>query len=290
VGKCISNAEIHILDEELQPVPVGVTGELYAGGLAVAREYVNNPKMTAERFLADPFSREPGSRMYKTGDLARYRPDGTVELLGRRDHQVKVRGFRIELGEIEVVLAQHPDLREVVVTARGSSSSNRHLVAYVVPEAGREPKPAELRRFLIEKLPEYMVPSSFVVMERLPVGATGKVDRYRLPDVEPARSAAEQDYVAPRNVVEETLAGIWAQLLMQARVGIHDNFFSLGGHSLMVVQVATRIRESFGVEVPLKRLFELPTVAELALEVIQLQVEQADSAELARLLDEVESM
>jgi amino acid adenylation domain-containing protein len=289
VGRCISNSEIYVLDGELQPVPVGVVGELYAGGAAVAREYVNNPAMTAERFLPNPFARQPGSRMYKTGDLARFRPDGNVELLGRRDHQVKIRGFRIELGEIEVMLGQHPALREVVVTARGNSAGNRHLVAYVVPEPGHEPKPAELRRFLLEKVPEYMVPSVFAVMERLPVGATGKVDRYRLPEVESTRSLSEESFVAPRNVVEEELASIWAQLLRQERVGVQDNFFSMGGHSLLVVQVATRIRESLGIDVPIQRLFELPTVAELAVEVIQRHVELTDSSELARLLEEMES-
>jgi amino acid adenylation domain-containing protein len=290
VGRPIPNAEIYVLDEELSPVPIGVVGELYAGGLAVARCYVGNPAMTAERFMPNPLSEQPGARLYKTGDLARYRPDGNVELLGRRDHQVKVRGFRIELGEIEIVLAQHPDVQEAVVTARGTGVHDRHLVAYVVAVPERTPDAASMRRFLLEKLPEHMVPSVFVPMDRLPTGATGKVDRYRLPD--PASRPALQrgsDFVAPRTEIEEELARIWAQILQLERVGVNDNFFTLGGHSLMVVQLATRIRDSFAVEIPIQRIFEALTLAELAQSIAQLQIEQADQEDLARLLDEIES-
>ena len=290
VGRCIANAEIHILDPGGEPVPVGVVGELYAGGLAVAREYVGNPAMTAERFVPSPFSQEPGARLYSTGDLARLRADGDVEVLGRRDHQVKVRGFRIELGEIEIVLGQHPDLHEVVVTARGTGSHDRHLAAYVVPRPGATPGAAELRRFLVEKLPDYMIPSVFVTLDRLPLGATGKVDRYRLPDPSSLPSMrAEDDFVPPRNEIEEDLARIWSQLLLCERVGINDNFFYLGGHSLLVVQLATRIRETFGVDVPLQHIFEAATLAELGLAVLERQVEAADQEELALLLDELES-
>jgi amino acid adenylation domain-containing protein len=290
VGRPIPNAAIHILDEELSPVPVGVVGELYAGGLTVARGYAGNPSMTAERFVPDPFSGRSGARLYKTGDLARYRPDGNVELLGRRDHQVKVRGFRIELGEIEIVLAHHPDVQEAVVTARGQGAHDRHLIAYVVPVPERTPDVAGMRRFLLEKLPEYMVPSVFVPMDRLPTGATGKVDRYRLPD--PASRPALQrsgDFVAPRNEIEDDLARIWGQILQIERVGVNDNFFTLGGHSLMVVQLVTRIRESFAVEIPMQRIFETLTLGELAHGIAQLQIEQTDQEDLARMLDEIES-
>jgi amino acid adenylation domain-containing protein len=290
VGRPIPNCEIYVLDESLSPVPVGVTGELYVGGHPVARCYVHNPAMTAERFLPDPFSGRPGARLYKTGDLARFRPDGTVELFGRRDHQVKVRGFRIELGEIEIVLAQHPDLRDVAVTARGIGAHNRHLVAYVVPAPERAPSAPELRRYLLEKLPEYMVPSVFVPMDRLPVGATGKVDRFRLPDpMSQPSMQRDGELVEPRNETEKELASIWCQLLLCERVSVNDNFFTLGGHSLLVVQLATRIRESFGVEIAMQRIFEIPTLSELALVITELQIEQADQDELAGLLDEIES-
>lgn len=291
VGRPIANAEVYILDTDLQRVPVGVVGELYAGGLAVARGYVGKPAMTAERFIPNPFGGgAAGARLYRTGDLARFRSDGTVELLGRRDHQVKVRGFRIELGEVEIALGQHPDVQASVVTARGTDGRNRHLVAYVVAKAGRAPTGVELRRSLLEKLPEHMVPSNFVMMTDLPLGATGKVDRYRLPDPASLPPTAADDYVvAPRNRIEEELARMWCQLLLRERVGVYDNFFALGGHSLTVVQLTTRIRDSFGIEVPIQRIFEAPTLAELALVVLQMEAAATDPDELARWLDEIES-
>ncbi len=290
VGRPIANAAVYILDTGLERVPVGVTGELYAGGLAVARGYVGKPAMTAERFIPDPFSGTAGARLYRTGDLARFLPDGKVELLGRRDHQVKVRGFRIELGEVEIAFGQHPDVHAAVVTARGTDGRNRHLVAYVVAKPGRAPGAIELRRFLLEKLPEHMVPSLFVSMDSLPLGGTGKVDRYRLPDpgsLSPA--AGEDDSVAPRNRIEEELAKIWCELLMRERVGIHDNFFARGGHSLTVVQLTTRIRDDFGIDMPIQRVFEAPTLAELALVVLQMEAAAVDPEDLARWLNEIES-
>jgi amino acid adenylation domain-containing protein len=290
VGRPIANAAVQILDADLEPVPAGVVGELYAGGLAVARGYVGKPALTAERFIPDPFSGVAGARLYRTGDLARYRADGTIELLGRRDHQVKVRGFRIELGEIEIALGQHPDVEACVVTARGTDARNRHLVAYLVAKPGRAPTGIGLRRALLDKLPEHMVPSRFVTMPDLPLGATGKVDRYRLPD--PASLPAtgdEGEIVAPRNDIEEKLAQLWCQLLMREQVGVHDNFFALGGHSLTVVQLATRIRDGFGVDVPIQRIFEAPTLAELALVVLQLEAAAADPEQLGKWLDEIET-
>jgi amino acid adenylation domain-containing protein len=290
VGRPIANANVYILDANLERVPIGVVGELYAGGLAVARGYVGKPAMTAERFIPDPFGGAPGARLYRTGDLARFRPDGTVELLGRRDHQVKVRGFRIELGEVEIALARHPDVETAVVSAYGTDAGNRHLVAYVVPKPARAPTGIALRQMLLEKLPEHMVPSRFVMMAALPLGATGKVDRYRLPD--PASlglNADAYDAVAPRNRMEEQLARMWCQLLLRERVGVHDNFFALGGHSLSAVQLTTRIRDHFAIEVPIQRIFEAPTLAELALVVLQMEAAAADPDELARLLDEIEA-
>ena len=288
VGRPIANAAVHILDAALEPVPVGVVGDLYAGGLAVARSYVGQPALTAERFIPDPFGRIAGAQLYRTGDLARFRADGVIELLGRRDHQVKVRGFRIELGEIEIALVRHPDIQTAVVSARGTDAGNRQLVAYVVPVPGRAPSTIELRRTLLQTLPEYMVPSRFVMMPSLPLGGTGKVDRYRLPD--PASLAgADVVRVAPRNRIEEELARLWRDLLLIDDVSVDDNFFALGGHSLTVVQLATRIRDSLGVNLPIQRIFEAPTLAELAMVILQMEAAEADPDELARWLDEIEA-
>jgi amino acid adenylation domain-containing protein len=272
IGRPTANTQIYILNAFLHPVPIGVQGELYIGGAGVARGYLNRPELTAEKFIPDPFSAAPGARMYKTGDLARYRPDGNIEFLGRADHQVKVRGFRIELGEIEAVLGQHPAVREAVVLARedapgdpsASLRTEKRLVAYVVAERELLPTTTDLRSFLKEKLPEYMVPAVFVLLEALPLMPNGKIDRRALPSPDRSRPELDKAFVAPRTPTEELLAEIWAQLLDLERVGIHDNFFDLGGHSLLATQVVSRMRETFQVEIPLRRLFEVPTVAGLA--------------------------
>jgi amino acid adenylation domain-containing protein len=264
IGRPIANTQIHILNSFLHPVPIGVQGELHIGGAGVARGYLNRPELTAEKFIPDPFSAAPGARLYKTGDLARYRPDGNIEFLGRADHQVKIRGFRIELGEIEAALGQHPAVREAVVLAREDAAGEKRLVSYVV--ADREPLPTttDLRNFLKEKLPEYMVPAVFVLLDALPLMPNGKVDRWALPAPDRSRPELDKAFVAPRTPTEELLAEIWAQLLDIERVGIHDNFFDLGGHSLLATQLVSRMREAFQVEIPLRRLFEVPTVAGLA--------------------------
>ncbi|RMF31801.1 MAG: non-ribosomal peptide synthetase, partial [Chloroflexi bacterium] len=251
----------------LHPVPVGVPGELFIGGDGLARGYLHRPDLTAEAFLPDPFSGTPGARLYRTGDLARFRPDGNLEFLGRADAQVKVRGFRVELGEIEAVLGRHPALREVAVAAWEDGAATKRLVAYVVPGEAGEPDVGELRRFLEERLPDYMVPSAFVTMEGLPRTPGGKVDRRALPAPEGERPFLKQEYVAPRTPTEEKLAAICAQLLGIEQVGVHDNFFDLGGHSLLATQFISRVRETFGVELPLRSLFEHPTVAQLAQEI-----------------------
>jgi amino acid adenylation domain-containing protein len=284
IGKALSNTQLYVLDERLQPVPVGVRGELYIGGDGLARGYLQRPELTAERFVPHPFSRTPGERLYRTGDIVRYLHDGAVDLIGRADDQVKLRGFRIELGEIETVLSGHAAVRECVVVVRGESEAKR-LVAYVVGEADEEMKVSELRDHLRAKLPEYMVPSAFVVLEELPLTVNGKVDRRALP--EPAAESVE-GYVAPRTAVEEMIAGIWESLLPVERVGIHDNFFDLGGHSLLATQVASRVREAFQVEVPLRTFFECPTVAALTLAIVRSLVEQEDRAEVVRLVEELE--
>ncbi|HEX9936581.1 MAG TPA: amino acid adenylation domain-containing protein, partial [Longimicrobium sp.] len=258
-GRPIANAAIYVLDGAGEPVPVGVTGELYLGGAGVTRGYRRLPGQTAERFVPDPFGSSPGARLYRTGDLGRWLPDGTIEFMGRGDAQVKVRGFRIELGEIEARLAEHPAVHEVVVVARDGEVGDPRLVAYYVGDpAGAE----ALRAHLAARLPEYMVPAAFVHMDALPVNPNGKLDRKALP--EPEYGAAEETYVAPRTPVEEVLAGIWAEVLGVERLGVHDGFFELGGHSLLATRAVSRVRELFGVELPLRALFEGPTVAELA--------------------------
>ena len=264
IGRPIANTQVYLLDARLNPVPVGVPGELYIGGDGVVRGYLYRPALTAERFIPDPFSEEAGARLYRTGDLARYLPDGNIEFLGRIDHQVKVRGYRIELGEIEAVLGQQPSVRETVVLAREDEPGDKRLVAYVVPNDEHEPAVSELRRFLQKKLPEYMVPSAFVTLEALPLTPNGKVDRRTLPAPDRVRSELEGVFVAPRTPAEEVLAGIWAQVLGVEQVGVYDSFFELGGHSLLATQVVSRIRQAFQVELPLRDFFGIPTVAGLA--------------------------
>jgi amino acid adenylation domain-containing protein len=258
-GRPIANASIYVLDGGGEPVPVGVTGELYLGGVGVTRGYRRLPGQTAERYLPDPFGATAGARLYRTGDLGRWRPDGTIEFMGRGDAQVKVRGFRIELGEIEARLAEHAAVHEVVVVARDGEVGNPRLVAYYT---GDQAATAALRAHLAERLPEYMVPAAFVHMDALPVNPNGKLDRKALPT--PEFAADEETYVAPRTPVEEVLAGIWAEVLGVERLGVHDSFFELGGHSLLATQAVSRVRELFGVELPLRALFEGPSVAEMA--------------------------
>jgi amino acid adenylation domain-containing protein len=259
-GRPIANARIYVLDGAGEPVPVGVTGELYLGGAGVTRGYRRLPAQTAERFLPDPFGGAPGARLYRTGDLGRWLPDGTIEFMGRGDAQVKVRGFRIELGEIEARLAEHAAVREAVVVARGGEVGDPRLVAYYL---GDQAGAAALRAHLAERLPEYMIPGAFVHLDAFPVNPNGKLDRKALPAPELA-SSEDENYVAPRTPVEEVLAGIWAEVLGVPRLGVHDEFFELGGHSLLATRVVSSVREVFGVELPLRALFEGPTVAEMA--------------------------
>lgn len=262
IGKPIANMQTYVLDEELKPVPVGVVGELYLGGVGLARGYLNRPALTAERFIPHPFSRQPGARLYRTGDVARYLPDGNIEFLGRVDHQVKVRGFRVELGEIETALARHPSVREAVVTAHGDATGNKRLVAYVV--AG-EPRPttSEWRAYLKEHLPEYMVPSAFMLLDKLPLNANGKLDRHALPPPEWTRPDTTRNFAAPRNHIEETLANIWAQVLGVEKIGVHDNFFELGGDSILSLQIIARANGA-GFRLKPHQMFQHQTVAELA--------------------------
>ena len=267
IGKPIANTEIYILDELQRPCPVGEAGELYIGGAGVGRGYLNRPELTAEKFIPHPFSEQKGARLYRTGDWARLTSDGQIEFAGRRDQQVKLRGFRIELGEVETALAKHPAVRESVVIARGESTEEKRLVAYFVP-SGAAPNVGELRHFLSAQLPEYAVPSAFVRLAALPLSANGKVNRLALSDAIVERPQLSADFVAPRNEIEERLAAIWSQVLRLPRIGVKDNFFELGGHSLLAAQIVSRVRREFGVEIPLRAMFESPTVAHLARDLV----------------------
>ena len=267
IGRPISNAQVHVLDSQGALVPVGVPGEIHIGGVGVGRGYLNQPELTAERFIPDPFSSEAEARLYKSGDIGRWRADGVVEFLGRCDSQVKIRGFRIELGEVESALAGCAGVREAIVVAREDDSGDKRLVAYVVAHESHALGAADLRAQLQETLPAYMVPASFVTLETLPLNANGKVDRGALPLPDANRAALDTAYVAPRTATEELLAGIWAEVLGIDRVGIHDNFFELGGHSLLAVRLAQRLRDVIGSKVPIASIFRAPTVGLLASEI-----------------------
>jgi amino acid adenylation domain-containing protein len=264
IGRPIGNVQAYILDRYLQPVPIGVPGELHIGGDGLARGYLNRPELTAEKFIPNPFNDEPGTRLYKTGDLVRYLPDGNIEYLGRIDNQVKIRGFRIELGEIETVLGQHPAVRETLLLVREDIPGDKRLVAYLIPKEEPAATTNELRHFLREKLPSYMIPSAFVMLETIPLTPNGKVDYRALPAPDKAQLELEERFVAPRTPVEEELAAIWTNVLGLEQIGVHNNFFDLGGHSLLAIQAISRLRQAFQVELSVRSLFESPTVAQLA--------------------------
>jgi amino acid adenylation domain-containing protein len=271
IGGPIPDLELYVLDGWMHIVPVGVPGELYVGGAGLARGYLGRPELTAERFVPHPFSATAGARLYRTGDQVRYRNDGELEYLGRVDQQVKVRGFRIELGEIEAVFSQHPEVRDVVVVAREDVAGDKRLAAYLVTEAGAATDVGRWREWAGRQLPEYMVPSAYVWLQELPLTANGKVDRRALPA--PEFKSAES-YVAPRTQVEEALAAIWSELLGIEKIGIYENFFELGGHSLLTTQLVSRVRKNFEVDIPLRTLFEMPTIAQLALVIEEIIIEE----------------
>jgi thioesterase domain-containing protein/acyl carrier protein len=264
IGRPIANTQIYLLDSHLQPLPIGVRSELYIGGAGLARGYLNRPELTAEKFIRNPFSDEPGSRLYKTGDLARYLDDGNIEFLGRLDDQVKIRGFRIELGEIEAVLGQHPAVQETVVIDREDVPGNKRLVAYVVVNQTSAPTVSQLHQFLKQKLPEYMIPSAIVKLEALPLTPNGKVDRRALLAFDTARPELQSAFVAPRDTLELQLAQIWEDVLNVRPIGVTDNFFTLGGHSLLAVRLIALLQQQFGQNLPLTTLFLAPTIEHLA--------------------------
>jgi amino acid adenylation domain-containing protein len=264
IGRPIANTQLYVLDANLQPVPGGVPGELFIGGDGVVRGYLNRPELTRERFVPDQFRDAPGARLYRTGDLVRYKPCANVEFLGRLDHQVKIRGFRIELGEIETALGRHAAVREAVVTVRADEPGEDYLVAYVVANYGQAAKVNELRGYLREKLPEYMVPSAFIALDALPLTPNGKIDRKALPAPDQARRELETAYLAPQDDAEKTIAGIWQEVLRLEKVGTHDNFFDLGGNSLLMAQVNNKLRRALERDVSLVDLFRFPTIHALA--------------------------
>ncbi|MDF5731043.1 MAG: amino acid adenylation domain-containing protein [Rhizonema sp. PD38] len=265
IGRPIANTQIYILDKHFHPLPIGITGELYIGGEGLAQGYINCPELTAERFIPNPFADKNGVRLYKTGDLARARQDGNIEFLGRIDHQVKIHGFRIELSEVETVLIQHKNVKKAIVIAKKNVSGDKYLVAYIVSNVETQNFASLLRNFLKEKLPEYMVPKAFVVLDSLPLNKSGKVDRWALTELDsPASRLTDKTFIAPRTATESTLAKIWAEVLNVERVGIYDNFFDLGGNSLLTVRLMKQIHKQFESELPLSSLFLNPTIESLA--------------------------
>ena len=264
IGRPVANTQIYILDRNLRPVPTGVAGELHIGGIQVGRGYHNRPELTKEKFIPDLFSQNPEARLYKTGDLCRWLPDGAVEYLGRMDFQVKIRGQRIELGEIETVLGRHEAVKQCVVLAREDSEGGKNLVAYFEPWAGSPPQAGALRQFLNQQLPDYMVPAAFLPIEKLPLSPNGKIDRKALPAPEKEWTAVKVSYAPPRDPVEQILVQLWAKVLRTKTIGVHDNFFELGGHSLLAVRLVTEIEKVYGKRLPLSMLLRAPTIAEVA--------------------------
>ncbi len=281
IGRPIANTQVYILDRALRPVPVGVPGELHIGGDGLARGYWRLPELTAERFIPHPFSAEPGARLYKTGDLARYLPGGVIEFMGRLDSQVKIRGYRVEPGEIEARLEQHPAVQNAVVVAREDVPGDKRLVAYVIASPGQQPSADALREALQTALPDYMVPAAFVRLDALPLTPNGKVDRARLPAPDWTKAAATR--VPPRTPTEEALAEIWQSVLGVPQVGVYDNFFALGGHSLLATRVISRAQQAFQIAIPLRAIFEAPTVAGLAAAVEEALIREIESLSEAEL-------
>nr|MBA3805361.1 non-ribosomal peptide synthetase [Acidobacteriota bacterium] len=285
IGGPIPDLQAYILDGHGQPLPVGVPGELYVGGAGLARGYLGRPELTARRFVPNPFGVEGGARLYRTGDRARYLPDGDLEYLGRLDYQVKIRGFRIELGEIEAALGKHPAIQEAVVSAREDATGSKRLVGYVV---ARPPSPSptvnELRAFLKESLPDYMIPSEFVMLDALPLTTNGKVNRQALPAPDLTRSMRAESYIAPRTANEEILATIWADVLRREYIGVRDNFFELGGDSILAIQIVARAKEA-GLQFSIRQLFQLQTIEELDKAIEPLPEGEPDSQSVAAQLD-----
>jgi amino acid adenylation domain-containing protein len=277
IGWPITNTTIHILNDHLQAVPAGEVGQIYIGGSGVARGYRNRPELTAEKFIADPFNSSPGARLYQTGDLARWLSDGQIAYVGRADEQIKVRGFRIEPNEIVSLLNSHPAVQANAVIAEDDGSGAKRLLAYIVSNGASAPRASELRSLLLSQLPDYMLPSTFIRVDELPITANGKLDRNALPAPSSNNTLQEDEFVAPRTPLEERVTAIIASLLGLEKVGVNENFFLIGGHSLLGTQLIARVRDTFGVDLSLRSIFDLPTPAQLAQEIERLMVAQLDA-------------
>ncbi|MDM8557980.1 amino acid adenylation domain-containing protein [Candidatus Parabeggiatoa sp. HSG14] len=285
IGRPIANTQIYLLDKFLNPVPVGVSGELYIGGICLARGYFNHPELTREKFIPNPFANNPNERLYKTGDLARYLPDGHIEYVSRLDNQVKIRGFRVELGEIEAQLAQHPFVQESIVIIHEISPNNKQLVAYLISNNSQSIDEGELRHFVKKNLPDYMIPSAFVQLEKMPLTPSGKIDRRSLEQlrVEKSLELTKKTFVAPNTLTEKLVAGLWAEVFDIEQVSIYDDFFELGGHSLLATQIILKIRHVFSIQLPLSQLFELSTVASLAEEIDRIRQAKTDNITIKKI-------
>lgn len=290
VGKPIDNTSIYILDRHLKPVPTGVPGELYIGGAGVARGYLTLPGLTADKFIPDPYSAKHGARMYKTGDTARYLADGNIEFLGRSDFQLKIRGFRIEPGEIEIILSQSPEISEAVVTAFEYGEFDKRLVAYIVPKIGSAPDLSALREYLREKVPEYMIPSVFIPLEKIPLNTNGKVDRKNLPAPDKYVSFSEREYVAPESELEKLTARIWQETVGREKIGTDENFFDIGGHSLLAMRVMSKLSDALETEIPLRLIFETPTLQGLCAELKNFETNEGDFETIAELINTLSAM
>jgi acyl-coenzyme A synthetase/AMP-(fatty) acid ligase len=285
IGRPIQNAEIYILTPDREPVPIGVPGDLYIGGPGVAQGYYKRPGLTAERFVAHPFSEDPAATLYRTGDLARFLPDGNIEFLGRADQQIKIRGYRVELGEVENVLSTNAAVQEAVVITHEDKHGLTQLSAYITTSESTTAQ--ALREFLLQKLPPYMIPANFVFLDKLPRTPNGKVNRRALPDPDGSSSKAAAVYVEPRTALEKVLAGVWGELLNYEPIGINDNFFNLGGHSILVTQLVGRLRSLLPVDLPLRIIFDRPTIAELSDYILEQAEDTAEIETTAELLMQV---
>jgi acyl-coenzyme A synthetase/AMP-(fatty) acid ligase/acyl carrier protein len=287
LGRPIANMVVYILDQDMNPVPVGVPGDLYIGGQGVSNGYLGRPDLTAVRFMPDPLNPVSGRRFYRSGDRARFHAGGIVEFLGREDNQVKVRGFRVELGEVEAVLSRHPAVEQAVVVFKEFPAGDQRLVGFLV--APDKPTSTELREFMTRFVPDYMVPSSFVLVDSFALNANGKADRRVLADMIPAEApeAAPMNHLDP---VEQKIAEIWCTVLQRSEVGLNDNFFELGGHSLLATQIIARIRSAFNVPIPLRAIFDQPTVAGLAEVIKNSKAESSEEEDFAKILREVEGL
>jgi acyl carrier protein len=290
IGEPIADLQVYVLDERLEPAPIGVAGEIYVAGAGLARGYLGRAGLTAERFIPNPHGERAGERLYRTGDLGRYVKGWDIEYLGRVDQQVKIRGYRIELGEIKAVLEEHASVRECVVVMREGAGREKQLAAYAVAEPGEVVEASVLREHAKKRLPEYMVPTDYVEIECVPLTSNGKMNVSSLPEPEEARAKYAGGYEAPRTAVEKMLAEIWSEVLEVEQVGVNDNFFDLGGHSLLLTRLASRIREVFEVNLPLRILFDAPTIAEMIEAITAWQIEQSDAAEISQMLEELKNL